>query len=318
MTLVSNQPVDAAAAAAAGDRRPPPRRGGFSFIEVLFAVMILGIGFILIAGVFPVAIAQTASTREETVSASLVQGAVQAVASIPKLSDVSVLPNDGAVHRLADDQYKAVKGNLILPDDPRYAFVPLLKRNREDYRGQPPSTAQLILVPVQVRGRSSFDARVDTSVSPPNEYDLHQDNSGTNAAGNLMAWPVKVELKEGMNEADTVTLSPAAGALANAGIDAAAPGAVLVIAQANAVDRNSQPMAGRIYRLGNGSGTQYELLPGNDMAITNGRTEESAGGSPVDAWIIGQGLASPGKNAPLRFEGGSMAVGAYTTYIPLK
>ena len=48
-------------------------RSGFSFTEVLFAVMILGIGFIMIAGIFPVAISQTASSQEETAGAALLR-----------------------------------------------------------------------------------------------------------------------------------------------------------------------------------------------------------------------------------------------------
>src|ERR1700728_2071132 len=37
----------------------PGRDGGFTFIEVLFAVILLGIGFTMIAGIFPVAIQQS-------------------------------------------------------------------------------------------------------------------------------------------------------------------------------------------------------------------------------------------------------------------
>jgi len=43
---------------------------GFSFTEILFAVMILGIGFIMIAAMFPVAIQQTEATNSETVAAA--------------------------------------------------------------------------------------------------------------------------------------------------------------------------------------------------------------------------------------------------------
>ena len=37
------------------------QRSAFSFIEIMFAVIILGIGFIMIAAVFPVAIQQTSA-----------------------------------------------------------------------------------------------------------------------------------------------------------------------------------------------------------------------------------------------------------------
>ena len=46
------------------------RSRGFSFTEILFAVMILGIGFIMVAAMFPVAIRQTELTNGEGVAAS--------------------------------------------------------------------------------------------------------------------------------------------------------------------------------------------------------------------------------------------------------
>ena len=48
------------------------RERGFSFAEVLFAVIVLGIGFIMIAAVFPVAITQSKATKEETTTAAVV------------------------------------------------------------------------------------------------------------------------------------------------------------------------------------------------------------------------------------------------------
>src|SRR4051812_8002399 len=52
---------------------------GFSFAEVMFAVIILGVGFIMIAAVFPVAIRQSKSTSDETAAAALAQGATNLI-----------------------------------------------------------------------------------------------------------------------------------------------------------------------------------------------------------------------------------------------
>jgi hypothetical protein len=49
---------------------------GFSFTEILFAIMILGIGFIMVAAMFPVAIHQTETSRQETVGAAIARGGV--------------------------------------------------------------------------------------------------------------------------------------------------------------------------------------------------------------------------------------------------
>jgi type II secretory pathway pseudopilin PulG len=54
-------------------------RPAFSFAEVMFAVIVLGIGFIMIAAVFPVAISQSQSTKQETTTAAVVQQGVQLI-----------------------------------------------------------------------------------------------------------------------------------------------------------------------------------------------------------------------------------------------
>ncbi|MEA2709978.1 MAG: hypothetical protein QOF78_2579, partial [Phycisphaerales bacterium] len=60
--------------------QPPHRRtGGYSFPEVLFAVVVLGIGFIMIAGIFPVAIQQSKATADETVGATAARAGVATV-----------------------------------------------------------------------------------------------------------------------------------------------------------------------------------------------------------------------------------------------
>jgi type II secretory pathway pseudopilin PulG len=59
---------------------------GFTFIEVLFAVIILGIGFIMIAGIFPVAIQQTAVVSNET------QGSLITRDAIRKIQDIADAP----------------------------------------------------------------------------------------------------------------------------------------------------------------------------------------------------------------------------------
>src|SRR2546421_9504922 len=55
------------------------RQRGFSFAEVMFAVIILGVGFIMIAALFPVAIRQSKSTADETSSAAFARVATNYV-----------------------------------------------------------------------------------------------------------------------------------------------------------------------------------------------------------------------------------------------
>src|SRR5688572_26143973 len=58
------------------------RQGGFNFTEVLFAVMILGIGFIMVAAIFPIAIQQTKMTGEEVQASTTARGGVNVVQQI--------------------------------------------------------------------------------------------------------------------------------------------------------------------------------------------------------------------------------------------
>jgi prepilin-type N-terminal cleavage/methylation domain-containing protein len=299
---------------------PRTRRRGFSFVEVLFAVMILGIGFIMIAGVFPVAIAQTAATQEETIGAATARGAAATCATATSLR--ALIPNDGMVHRLTDDAiggyqpWSLIKGNQILPDNTRFGWVAMIKRDREDNFHQPPGYAQVIVVPVQVRGRSGFDPR-----------DLVQVGANAAAYATLMPLPIQVTLTEGGNDPDRCVIN------SGIGMGAAATGAVIVLQGApNGAQQDTakRDVSGRIYRLGNpvpNVANTWELMPGNDMSIDYG-ADGKVGGSgdsadkqettsgPVDAWIVGQGRNYAA--AGLNFEGGNMAIGAYTSYIPLK
>ena len=58
-----------------------PARRGFSFAEVMFAVVILGIGFIMVAAIFPVALQQTQATSEENSASAAARGAAEAIAA---------------------------------------------------------------------------------------------------------------------------------------------------------------------------------------------------------------------------------------------
>ncbi len=66
------------------------RRRGFSLTEVLFAVIILGIGFILIAAIFPVSISQSRMTVDETTGAAAARSAMAFTSRIADGGDVVI------------------------------------------------------------------------------------------------------------------------------------------------------------------------------------------------------------------------------------
>jgi len=183
-------------------RRPSDRRG-FSFTEILFAVMILGIGFIMVAAIFPVAIQQTALTGDETVAAAIAREGTDAMTSInnsallpptvsnpPSVTAVAGQRVIGQVWSLHDDRmvnwtpsaptgtvlqrdvtWNAISGNLILPMDRRYAWVGMYKRDGT-WNGPTPNQispdpyAQVIIIGVQCRNRSAYDPTVDLDRAP--------------------------------------------------------------------------------------------------------------------------------------------------------
>jgi type II secretory pathway pseudopilin PulG len=69
---------------ASSRRGVPPAafRAAFTFIEVLFAVILLGIGFIMIAAVFPVAVQQTAAVSSETQGTLIANDAIRKIQAV--------------------------------------------------------------------------------------------------------------------------------------------------------------------------------------------------------------------------------------------
>src|SRR4051794_30334428 len=114
------------------------RSTGFSFAEVMFAVIILGVGFIMIAALFPVAIRQSKSTADETTAAAMAKSASSYVDAMVRNGNVSASGEVAAVPEyqqlgagsmnLSAALWNAGRNNVISPDDPRYAFVAFQSR----------------------------------------------------------------------------------------------------------------------------------------------------------------------------------------------
>src|SRR5688572_10520945 len=148
------------------------RQRGFNFAEVLFAIMILGIGFIMTAAIFPVALTQTKLTQEESTGASIARGGAN---FLEQIATNATLPGTGKIAKgpkpvgvagtvcnvIALDQNTFIRGGMILSSDPRYAWVPFYRRDDSwPY-------AQVYMLPVAARNRSSFDKGAPTVIKDP-------------------------------------------------------------------------------------------------------------------------------------------------------
>jgi type II secretory pathway pseudopilin PulG len=113
----------------------------FTFIEVLFAVILLGIGFIMIAGVFPVAIQQTAAVSDETQSTLIARDAIkktQAVADAeitgypPQTAGVTYSvfqPTGGTVQAFSSNIMQAIGNDGFFTGDHRFGWVGFYRRD---------------------------------------------------------------------------------------------------------------------------------------------------------------------------------------------
>jgi len=305
----------------------PRRRGGYSFVEVMFAVVVLGIGFIMIAAIFPVGIQQAQATSEESSAAVISRGAVlylQSVAternmprtepttatSRPALVSAFNIPDDTTItppgpptppaNAAGRGAWDAVKGNLILPDNPRRAFVPLYKRENGA------STAQVWLIAVEARARSAYEAS-DLVPSAPAAGDA-----------NLQPRTITVTISDGGTTApDIVEVSGPNQATVG-------EGAYFVISD----DSDSGTFNGRIYRVGirrqdmdSGTTQFWELAPGGDYVPEAGldgvlgNADDVNVGAASAALIVGRERVL---GNPTEFQGTVQDIGIYTTFIPVR
>lgn len=327
------------------------QRYGFSFAEVMFAVVILGVGFIMIAAMFPVALHQSKSTADETSAAAGALAAANFADAIATKTAMASYPNCIALPTPATSVgvppwavssalWFKIRGNVISADDPRYAWIPFYYHGLDySLTGNPALPyAQLTMVCVQSTLKPIFDPTdVQWPVTTaPGATQMSQHS-------NLQGWPVRIMIADGnasLGESDTIGFAPssAPGAMTN-GPDAVAEGAFVILrgSPTTGPDR----LTGHIYRVGvrrsdldgqtkdgvTFTGMQvWELLPGNDF------TPEPADplfpllsasinniGSPVEAWVVGRSLKDNSSGiAPFVFEGPSMCVSAYTTNVYCK
>jgi hypothetical protein len=294
-----------------------PRRAarrGFSFTEVLFAVMVLAIGFIMVAAMFPVTIRQQQTTLEETVGASTAKMAlayIQNSDSIKNLRQVgnhwekcevfSAGENRGGTNPQNQGVWESLAGNFILPENPRVAWVPLFRRP-----GGETNVAQVYMFVVQNRNRPVFETVNAVDLPTAKEPKLQGKDIfriATNGGGlpgsnnpnyaTLEPKPVTVRTNKdrGANGTDTIEFLPPTG-MGTREVDyreAAAEGGYVVIAEA---DSDEAYMNGRVYQLGertSPNGYEFELIPGNDMPDGD-RDLPNRG---VKAFIMGRALRDP-------------------------
>ncbi len=268
------------------NRPTSSQRRGFTFVELLFAVMILGVGFIMVAAIFPVAIRQTQTNLEETSAAALGRDAAN---MIQRLASDQIMADTGGVVACPDAFWAAIRGNLRLDRDTRRAWTAMYRRNPGE------TCAQIYLLAVESRNRPTYDVR---DITPAGD-----------SPANLQPRNVRVDLTHSADGRDIVEIRQN---LTTGNHAAAAEGAYLIVAS----DGVAGPNTGRVYRLGNArpdlSPTTWELMPGSN---TQSDDEDLSGAS---ALLIGRALADPSRPydpSSNPYEGPAQDIGLYSTFV---
>lgn len=349
------------------------RRRGFSFTEIMFAVVILGIGFIMVAAVFPVALQQSKSTAEEINAAGIARGATNFAGQIfsddavpnpnpptanpypgrsnLQASGTAALPNRPVVSHMPIElnpvttgqlgAWDLLRGNLLMTEDPRYAYVMLYRRDGDIARRETWAPyAQIYIIPVQVRNKNAFTAADTLAVTTGANW------STVNPTANLMAHPVRVAIDDDVDDAGGVDIiafdtSPV-GTLKylSDNVGAAAEGAYVVIANDNIATPNTAPndsrgkMNGTIYKLGvrrtdledsianptiiptMPTREIYELAPGNDFSVDAGGDgllgpNPMAGNKSDDILKVGIPIPASADHIGITLQGGTAWADAF-------
>ncbi len=256
--------------------------------------MILGIGFILIAGIFPVAINQTQANGDETIAASTARQGAAVVASMANTS--TLMAADGNVHRFGPSAtpttvpfgdpdlalWNGLNGSQVLSEDPRYAWIPFYCRNT-DANKLPNDFAQITIIAVRVRNHAAYIPSANTG------GDEHVTGTGATAAATLIGTEVDgVTLNASTNLAipDTITFPrlrprarPLLGPFVIIAFDSLAAKAALAAAQATPPVPYSGSAVGWVLKIGDPTGTPgiFNLQPGGDIKNQRAKRLQATG-----------------------------------------
>jgi Tfp pilus assembly protein PilV len=271
-----------------GKRRRCAR--GVTFTEVMFAVILLGIGFIMVAAIFPVAIQQSQANLED---ATGIVVARQGSSMMQHMGSVLRVPNTGTVPQTYEwkvnvdtlapgtlqtplrrfvaavatvpmndtkstVQYAAISvlmGNFISMSDSRYAWVPVAYQCEVPTAGQTPSSMKVWLLAMKIRNQTQY--------TPGIPGDLNVVTIGGAPYGTFVPRVEHFYLTEGDANPDTLTFVDSSGSKNDCStpvdVPEAAEGAYVWVAN----DQMAGPMTvagmatvypgqaiGRFYRLG--------------------------------------------------------------------
>ena len=315
-------------------------RSGFTFLEVLFAVIVLGIGFIMVAAMFPAAIRQTQSTVEDSAAGSVwidmhrkfIEMAKDPVAPgatvvSPYYLDTNLVPtgpvNQSKVFSFNDARltqaqrwalWRVVGPNLLFEADARYACVPLYRREAP-IAGAPAGTigapeAQLFLFPVHSRNKPEYDVN---DLSGPSQTAKTMSNlDPTRFTAKVMkptaGSPLPTIVFTQIFDYNRQLQKSPSGVTEDSPL---APGAYVVVSDCPQPVKN-----GSIYRLGarvqSTDPTTYFITP--DSQGASDVYQAGFASYTADVFVVGRGISTQGGAT---FDGPAQDLGVVPVTVPL-
>ncbi|MGN6727098.1 MAG: type IV pilus modification PilV family protein [Tepidisphaeraceae bacterium] len=268
-------------------------RHGFTFIELMFAVVVLGIGMIGVAAALSVGSAQVQNTFDESIAARVAAGAYATLSHVMTKQNASALGNTGYVSFDSVSLLKtALQKELLSSSDRRYAWIPMYRLDPNN-----DALAQVIVVVVRCVSGTEYTA-ADVDPKRPDPLGVNPPTLAPRSM-NVTITPRSSSPSAGQYDVDTVAFD------SSPRMDVLASGAILV--PAGAED------AGRIFKLGellDAKAHVWSLAPGYDCG-------QNGGGYAGSALVVGRGYADP--NDPSgAFAGASQAVAAYSMMVELR
>jgi type II secretory pathway pseudopilin PulG len=298
-------------------RCPSLRRGGFSFIEVLFAVILLGIGFIMIAGIFPVAIQQSTATANETNGQLICRDAIRMIEQVatssggsalfPVTSSTAVPPAPGVFPLVnqngtpAGVLCQALGPNSFFTADHRYGWVGFYRRDLVN--NVPSPFVQVFIIALQNPNFATYGTPATPLWPPP----VPPNTYGETLSSIPTASPIQAQFSYDTGTGNSCVYLTSTAAGGGDPAPNACTGAFLLVATDATGD--TPGLVGRIFRLGNNTGLAnpayfpktgtfdtFQLQPGADLntylnAGTNSYASPDALATPTGqatVFIIGR------------------------------
>jgi Tfp pilus assembly protein PilV len=313
---------------------------GFTFIEVLFATIILGLGFIMIAAVFPAALQQGLTTADETTGTQVCRDALRQIQS---MASNSTLPYPGTYAGSANTpvvpfgnwnftvngqsviaNQLAATGSQFFSADHRFAWMAYYRR-----LSSADPMAQIFIIAL----KNSDFANSDYTFPP---FASSYFPSATTPAQPFPQPSPKVQFLYSPSTGFSYAVMISGDGVAPTPVTNAAPGAYVLVSDDNGGGNTpAGSMIGRVFRLGNQNptlpsdlgvtvttpGEWFQLQPGMDLRPGSSGSPEATPTNPIRVYIVGRantkvsGVVPPLNPYTGPYVGGNQDIACVSAYV---